>query len=167
MDVGSKPIKSPTIMLPDDAQTVQALSGVKHGVEIDAYTLASSPVVVDDSRSVAVGRSGFSVVLLPKPSCPALLTLTPPIVPTLDKNGKNSTSVQLSLNAPWRESVAPTTVTITAPGLEISAKTISVPGTLTLRVAKANRPLTKPQYFMVTLESDDALGKTRRWVYAV
>ena len=149
-------------------QAVDALSGVKHGVEIDAYTLAPSAVAVADS-SVTVGQSGFSVVLLPKSSCPALLMLTPPVVPTLDKTGANSTTVQLSLNAQWRApgTNAATTVTVSAPGLELSESTISVPGALTLRVAKAEKPLSsRPHYFLLTFEGEGVLP-TRRWVHAV
>lgn len=145
------------------------LSGVKHGVEIDAYTLASSLVALTDSSSVTVGQSGFSVVLLPRSSCPGLLMLTPPVVPTLDKYGRNSTSLQLTLSAPWRAHGphVTTIVTVTAPGLELSASTISVPGTLTVRVANLHKSLAKPHYFMLTLKGDGILGTTRRWVHAV
>lgn len=164
---GSTPTRPTTIILPSDAQTVDALSGVKHGVEIDAYTLASSAVSVADS-SVTVGQSGFSVVLLPKSSCPALLMLSPPIVPTLDKSGGNSTTVQVTLSAQWwaPDTNATTTVTVSAPGLELSASKISLPGALTLRVAKADKPITRPHYFMLTIWGEGVLP-TRRWVHAV
>jgi hypothetical protein len=166
---GSTPTQPTTVMLPTDAQAADALNGVTHGVEVNAYTLASSPVTVGNS-SVTIGQSGFSVVLLPKTSCPALLALTPTTVPTLDKSGANSTSLQLTMQAPWQASHGTqmaTTVTVDAPGLELSASTISVPGTLTLRVAKADKPLTRPHYFMLTLRGEGFLGTTRRWVHAV
>ena len=84
---------------------------------------------------------GFSAVLLPTAGCPGLLVLvlTPPVIPTIDVHSANSTTVALSMHAPWQSGrVAGTvTVTVTAPGLNLSAANVTVSGVLTIAVALA------------------------------
>ena len=136
--------------------------------------------MINNSVSIGPGDSttgggGFSAVLLPKPNCPALLRLAPTVVPTIDATGANSTTLALTLHAPWRQNTATTAagallsavVNISAPGLTLSASTLTVPATLTLRVAKpTSKPTAAKSNFLLTIQGDGVLP-TRRWVTAV
>ena len=154
------------IVLPQDALA----QGAAHAVELDAYTLQMRvPAVSATPSGTAVelaAGAGFSAVLLPSPSCPSLLVLEPAVVPTIDLAGSNSTTLALSLHAPWRQAGdATVAVNASAPGLVLSASRITVPGTLSLRVDAASR-FKGPAYFRLTLEANGVLP-VRRWVKAV
>jgi hypothetical protein len=173
---GSSPTAaSTTITLPQATEgDRQALSGVTHAVEIDAYTLAVNASAVEPaSHSVQLTGSGFSAVLLPKPDCDALVVVTPLTIPAIDATGANSTTISLSVLAPWQQRRASPnsntfTVNITAPGLKLSASTITLPGSLTLTAAVSafNLKHMPVYYFMLTIEGDGVLP-TRRWLKAV
>jgi hypothetical protein len=140
------------------------------------------PQVLTASVELVVG-GGFSAVLLPKPSCDALLLVTPATIPTIDILGRNSTTVLLELHAPWQPAATrastmagrPITVHVTAPGLVLSASTITFSAggnptqnnTLTLAVHQGAAAAAgkKPAFFMLTVEGDGVFP-TRRWVRA-
>ena len=64
---------------------------------------SASPLqTVDEAPTHVDVVGGFSAVLLPTSSCPALLLLEPPVVPTLDATGANTTTLHLTTHAPWR-----------------------------------------------------------------
>eukprot|EP01051_Picozoa_sp_SAG22_P002180 SAG22_NODE_96_length_20771_cov_33.186018_4_plen_405_part_00 len=182
---GSVPAGPTTIVLPaadgGDAEAGEALRGVEHAVEVDAYTLAVSTPAVNmvggAAASLQVAAGGFSAVLLPKPSCPALLMLTPAVVPVIDATGANATTIALGLHAPWQAAAststaaalaAAVTVKVTAPGLILSASTLTLPGSLTIRAANQSSLCCRHTnvFLMLTIEGDGVLP-TRRWVEAV
>ena len=167
---GSTPVAPTSIALPGaTAADRAALGSVTHAVEIDAYSLWMSPATIDLTAMTLRIVGGFSAVLLPTAGCPGLLVLTPPVIPTIDAHGANSTTVALSMHAPWQSGrVAGTvTVTVTAPGLKLSAANVTVPGVLTIAVAlAADKPSVRPVYFMLTIAGEGVLP-TRRWVKAV
>lgn len=178
---GSTPTGATTISLPADAR--QALSGVAFAVEIDAYSLSVTDVTptlrtyhdADDAPSQVDVTGGVSAVLLPTPTCPGLLQLEPAVVPTIDATRANSTTLRLHVHA-WQAAArksgtndAAIAVAVRAPGLSLSASSVTlVPGaTLTLRVANSTASADKrPKFFMLTMEGEGVLP-TRRWVKAV
>eukprot|EP01047_Picozoa_sp_COSAG01_P008986 COSAG01_NODE_363_length_18113_cov_45.041690_12_plen_164_part_00 len=68
---------------------------------------------------------GFSAVLLPGAACPGLLVLQPAVVPPLAMDGSNSTTLALSLHAPWRQhptAAAPSGASLATPrGISVTA----------------------------------------------
>ena len=158
-----------------DLQWSKQLWGVHHAVEIDAYSLQVSMPTVSMVASVGEARAsslvlpaggGFSAVLLPKPNCPGLLMVKPAVVPTIAMSGDNSTTIALSVHAPWQNASqrlsTTVVVTVTGPGLNLSATTLTLPGTLTLR---ASAPSKTKAFYMLTIEGTGVLP-TRRWVEA-
>ena len=166
---GSSPTAPTAVALPQ-------LHGVTHAVEIDAYTLSVHTVAVDrtaPSLRVSVA-GGFSAVLLPTASAPGLLDVSPSVIPTIDAQGTNSTTVALRLHAPWQSgrisrATGAVTVTVTAPGLNLSSREVTLPGVLTLSAAAhllVDGSTSRPAFFMLTIEGEGVLP-TRRWVEAV
>ena len=171
------------MLLESDCDARQALSGVSFAVEIDAYSLSVTDVTptlrtyhdADDAPSQVDVTGGVSAVLLPTPTCPGLLQLEPAVVPTIDATRANSTTLRLHVHA-WQAAArksgtddAAITVAVRAPGLSLSASSVTlVPGaTLMLRVANSTASADKrPKFFMLTIEGEGVLP-TRRWVKAV
>jgi hypothetical protein len=143
---------------------------------MDAYTLAVRASEMDPAtHTLQLTGGGFSAVLLPKPECDALVIVAPLDIPTIDATGANSTTISLSVFAPWQQLRADAgsntssaiTVNVSAPGLNLSASTVTLPGSVTLTADSASGLDGVPlYYFMLTIEGEGVLP-TRRWVKAV
>ena len=112
------------------------------GYEIDAYTLEKWSVETERVRTniFVTMKSGFSVVLLPKPSCP------PKIEATVSKG-----VITLNLFAPWRKDVSKKEFKawIEIPGFElVNSPEISMPTVVEFKKTPATKEPGK-YYFII------------------
>ena len=117
-------------------------SDITTGYEIDAYTLEKKAVEIERKATnifVAV-KSGFSVVLLPKSSCP------PKVEATVSKG-----IITLNLFAPWREDLIKKEFKawIDIPGFElVGSPEISIPSVVEFKKTPATEEPGK-YYFII------------------
>jgi len=106
---------------------------VVHGLEIDAESLRTRPVIVERTTDGIVVETafGFSAVLLPRPDCPPLVLADPE---PLACPAGGTTPVALTAWHPGTgTAVRKSRIAVDAPGLEVAQAATSLPGTVTIR----------------------------------
>ena len=130
---------------------------IKTTYEIDAATLDMAETQLlhaADGIGVTV-HNGFSVVLLPMPTCPPLIKLDSP---PLTLHPEEEKSIQAELVHPWNTAHRTVKVAVSLPGMAQHGHSVMLPGTITLKAPATLQPGNYP----LTLKGDCL--PIKRWV---